>query len=35
MRVLVDNSVWVAYLRGTPEVPLVDWLIESVPLNLQ
>jgi predicted nucleic acid-binding protein len=29
MRVLVDSSVWVAYLRGTPEVPLVDWLIEE------
>ena len=29
MRVLVDSSVWVAYLRGTPELPLVDWLIEE------
>jgi len=29
MKVLVDSSVWVAYLRGTPELPLVDWLIEE------
>ena len=29
MRVLVDSSVWVAYLRGTHELPLVDWLIEE------
>lgn len=29
MRVLVDSSVWVAYLRGMPALPSVDWLIEE------
>jgi len=29
MKVLVDSSVWVAYFRGTDELPLVDWLIEE------
>lgn len=29
MRVLVDSSVWVAYFRGTADLPDVDWLIEK------
>jgi predicted nucleic acid-binding protein len=29
MKVLVDTSVWVAYLRGPDDVPSVDWLIEE------
>lgn len=29
MKVLVDSSVWVAYFRGTNELPLVDWLIKE------
>jgi predicted nucleic acid-binding protein len=29
MKVLVDSSVWVAYFRGTDELPDVDWLIEE------
>ncbi|MBM4148256.1 MAG: PIN domain-containing protein, partial [Lentisphaerae bacterium] len=29
MKVLVDSSVWVAYFRGTSDLPAVDWLIEE------
>jgi len=29
MKVLVDSSVWVAYLRGTSDLPTLDWLIEE------
>jgi predicted nucleic acid-binding protein len=29
MKVLVDSSVWVAYFRGTGDLPDVDWLIEE------
>ena len=29
MKVLVDSSVWVAYFRGTRDVPSVDWLLEE------
>lgn len=29
MKVLVDSSVWVAYLRGSSELPTLDWLIEE------
>lgn len=29
MKVLVDSSVWVAYFRGTSELPALDWLIEE------
>ncbi len=29
MKVLVDSSVWVAYLRGTSDLPTVDRLIEE------
>ena len=29
MKVLVDSSVWVAYLRGTRDLPALDWLIEE------
>ena len=29
MKVLVDSSVWVAYFRGTDDLPAVDWLIEE------
>lgn len=29
MKVLVDSSVWVAYFRGTKELPALDWLIEE------
>jgi predicted nucleic acid-binding protein len=29
MRVLVDSSVWVAYFRGTGDLPDIDWLIEE------
>ena len=29
MKVLVDSSVWVAYFRGTRELPALDWLIEE------
>lgn len=29
MKVLVDSSVWVAYFRGTDDLPEVDWLIEE------
>ena len=29
MKVLVDSSAWVAYLRGTSDLPTVDWLIEE------
>lgn len=29
MNVLVDSSVWVAYFRGTRDVPTLDWLIEE------
>jgi len=29
MKVLVDSSVWVAYFRGTGDLPAVDWLIEE------
>lgn len=29
MRVLVDTSVWVAYFRGTSDLPAMDWLIEE------
>jgi len=29
MKVLVDSSVWVAYFRGTADLPLLDWLIEE------
>ncbi len=27
MNVLVDSSVWVAYFRGTHDLPTLDWLI--------
>lgn len=27
MNVLVDSSVWVAYFRGTSDLPTLDWLI--------
>jgi predicted nucleic acid-binding protein len=29
MKVLVDSSVWVAYFRGTSELPALSWLIEE------
>lgn len=29
MKVLVDSSVWVAYFRGSRELPTLDWLIEE------
>ncbi len=29
MNVLVDSSVWVAYFRGTSDLPTLDWLIEE------
>jgi len=29
MKVLVDSSVWVAYFRGSRELPALDWLIEE------
>ena len=29
MNVLVDSSVWVAYFRGTSDLPALDWLIEE------
>jgi len=29
MKVLVDSSVWVAYLRGVGDTTPVDWLIEE------
>jgi predicted nucleic acid-binding protein len=29
MRVLVDSSVWVAYLRGAGDLTIIDWLIEE------
>jgi predicted nucleic acid-binding protein len=29
MNVLVDSSVWVAYFRGTSDLPSLDWLIEE------
>lgn len=29
MKVLLDSSVWVAYFRGTNDLPEVDWLIEE------
>ena len=29
MKVLVDSSVWVAYFRGTGDLPAVDWLLEE------
>ena len=29
MNVLVDSSVWVAYFRGTSDLPELDWLIEE------
>ena len=29
MNVLVDSSVWIAYFRGTSELPSLDWLIEE------
>jgi predicted nucleic acid-binding protein len=29
MKTLVDSSVWVAYFRGTADLPDVDWLIEE------
>lgn len=29
MKVLVDSSVWIAYFRGTKELPALDWLIEE------
>lgn len=29
MKVLVDSSVWVAYFRGTSDLPALDWLIEE------
>jgi predicted nucleic acid-binding protein len=29
MKTLVDSSVWVAYFRGTVDLPDVDWLIEE------
>ena len=29
MNVLVDSSVWVAYFRGTNDLPMLDWLIEE------
>ena len=27
MNVLVDSSVWIAYFRGTSDLPSLDWLI--------
>ena len=29
MNVLVDSSVWIAYFRGTSDLPSLDWLIEE------
>ena len=29
MNVLVDSSVWVAYFRGTSDLPALDWLLEE------
>jgi predicted nucleic acid-binding protein len=29
MTVLVDSSVWIAYFRGTSDLPSLDWLIEE------
>ncbi|MEI8242912.1 MAG: PIN domain-containing protein [bacterium] len=29
MNVLVDSSVWIAYFRGTSDLPSIDWLIEE------
>ena len=29
MKVLVDSSVWVAYLRGVGDATPVDWLLEE------
>ncbi len=29
MKVLVDSSVWVAYFRGTSDLPVLDWFIEE------
>lgn len=29
MNVLVDSSVWVAYFRGTSDLPTLDWLIQE------
>jgi predicted nucleic acid-binding protein len=29
MNVLVDSSVWIAFFRGTSDIPPLDWLIEE------
>ena len=29
MNVLVDSSVWVAYFRGTSDLPSLDWMIDE------
>jgi predicted nucleic acid-binding protein len=29
MNVLVDASIWIAYFRGTSDLPSLDWLIEE------
>jgi len=29
MNVLVDSSVWIAYFRGTSDLPSLDWMIDE------